>query len=104
MDKSRIRHPARALLLVGSLFAAQASLAQVSTGGLSGKLAPTDTVTLRNVDTNARREVKVKSDGTFWARRMPVGKYEITIRHQDGSEEKVIATVSLGVTTPINPQ
>ena len=103
MKTLRIQHPSRVLLLVGGLLASQAVYSQVSTGSLSGKLAPTDTVTLRNLGTNVKREVKVKSDGTFWARRMPTGEYEVTIHHQDGTETKVHATVTLGVTTPVRP-
>jgi hypothetical protein len=102
MKNSQIRHPARALLLVGGLLASQAVDSQASTGSFSGKFAPTDKITLRNVGTNFTREAKVKDNGTFWIRRLPVGTYEITIHHADGTEEKKLAAARIGVTTPIN--
>jgi len=102
MSSSRNRQPLSALLLAAGLFTAQAATAQVSTGALSGKFAPTDKITLRNVGTNLRRDVKVKDDGTFWVRRLPVGTYEVTVVHADGSEQKFLAAARLGITTPVN--
>jgi hypothetical protein len=96
----RFSNPLTALALAG-LLAAQSSQAQVSTGAFSGKFAPTDTVTLRNLGSNQTREVKVKADGSFWARRLPVGDYEITVRHADGSESRFKASARIGTTTRI---
>ena len=102
MKKPSIRHPARALVLVGGLFAAQVALAQVSTGAFSGKFAATDKVVLRNVDTGFQREVKVKDDGSFWVRRIPVGTYEITVTHADGTQTRLHAAATIGITTRVN--
>src|SRR6187455_1311105 len=80
MAKPSISKSARALALALGLLAAQASLAQVSTGALSGRVAATDKVSVRHLDSGLVREVPVKHDGTFWIRRLPVGTYEVTIK------------------------
>jgi hypothetical protein len=92
---------ARALALVVGLFAAQSSLAQKSTGALSGRVAATDKVTVRNVDTGLVREIIVKDDGTFLARHLPTGTYEVTIKAADGTEEKIMAAARIGTTTRV---
>jgi hypothetical protein len=101
MKKHGFHGPVRALMLAAGLFAAQASLAQVSSGALSGRVAATDKVVVRNVDTGLVREVKVKDDGTFWVRRLPVGTYEVTVTHADGSEQKILAAAKIGITTRV---
>jgi hypothetical protein len=101
MYKPGITKSARALALALGLFAAQASLAQVSTGALSGRVAATDKVIIRNVASGLVREVPVKDDGTFWIRRLPVGTYEVTITSADGREEKILAAAKIGTTTRV---
>jgi hypothetical protein len=101
MAKPGISKSARALALAVGLFAAQASLAQVSTGALSGRVAASDKVTIRSVDSGLVREVPVKQDGTFWIRRLPVGTYEVTITGADGNEQKVMAAARIGITTRV---
>ena len=101
MKTPNMRNPARALVLAAGLLAAQAGLAQVSSGALSGRVAATDKVTVRGVDTGLVREAEVKDDGTFWIRRLPVGTYEVTIRGADGSEEKILAAARIGTTTRV---
>ena len=101
MQKFGNHNPVRALLLAAGLFAAQASLAQVSSGALSGKVSATDKVVVRNIDTGLVRDAKVKDDGTFWIRRLPVGTYEVTVTHADGSEQKILAAAKIGITTRV---
>jgi hypothetical protein len=101
MEKSSISKSARALALAVGLYAAQSSLAQVSTGALSGRVAATDQVTVRHLDSGLVREVPVKKDGTFWIRRLPVGTYEVTIKGADGTEEKIMAAAKIGITTRV---
>ena len=101
MKISKLNNPVRGLLLAAGLFAAQASLAQVSSGSLSGRVAATDKVSVRNVDTGLTREVEVKKDGTFWVRRLPVGTYEVSIVSADGREEKILAAAKIGTTTRV---
>jgi hypothetical protein len=101
MKKHDLLNPVRGLLLAAGLLAAQASLAQNSTGALSGRVAATDKVTVRSVDTDLVREAEVKKDGTFWLRRLPVGTYEVTITAADGSEERILAAARIGTTTRV---
>jgi hypothetical protein len=101
MNKPSTSKTARALELALGLFAAQSSLAQVSTGALSGRVAATDTVSVRNVESGLVRDVPVKKDGTFWIRKLPVGTYEVTIKAADGSEQKIMAAAKLGITTRV---
>ena len=101
MNKPGISKSARAFALAVGLFTTQASLAQVSTGALSGRVAATDKVVVRNVESGLVREVPVKDDGTFWIRRLPVGTYEVTIQAADGTEQKVMAAAKIGITTRV---
>ena len=101
MAKPSISKSARALALALGLLAAQASLAQVSTGALSGRVAATDKVTIRNVGSGLVKEIQVKADGTFLARHLPTGTYEVTIKAADGSEEKLMAAARIGTTTRV---
>ena len=101
MAKPSISKSARALALALGLLAAQASLAQVSTGALSGRVAATDKVSVRHLDSGLVREVPVKHDGTFWIRRLPVGTYEVTIKGADGTEQKILAAARIGTTTRV---
>jgi len=91
----------RALALVLGLFAAQSSFAQKSTGALSGRVAATDKVTIRNIGTGLVKEIEVKADGTFLARHLPTGNYEVTIKAADGSEQKLVAAARIGTTTRV---
>ena len=94
------RSPARALVLVAGLLGAPVALAQNSETALSGRVADTDTVTVRNVGTGLVREVPVKK-GKFSARNLPVGTYEVTVRHADGTEQKVLVKARIGITTRV---
>jgi hypothetical protein len=99
MKMHGLLNSARALALAVGLFAAQDSLAQKSTGALSGRVAATDKVTIRNVGTGLVKDIEVKADGTFLARHLPTGTYEVTIKAADGSEEKLLAAARIGTTT-----
>ncbi len=101
MNTSNFRKPVGALVLALAMIAAQGAMAQVSTGGIAGHGATGDTVTLRNVDTNFQRELKVDDKGRFRMGRLPIGLYEVVIRHADGSEERIVARVSLGSVTRV---
>ena len=101
MKTFSFRAPLQTLVLAAGLVAAQGSLAQQSGGGLSGKVAATDKVVVRNVDTGLTREVPVSDSGFFHARRLPVGTYEVTIKHADGTEQKVMAAARIGTTTRV---
>jgi hypothetical protein len=94
-------NPVRGLLLATGLLAAQASFAQVSSGALSGRVAATDKVVVRNLATGLVREVPVKKDGSFWIRRLPVGTYEVTITSADGNAKTVMAAARTGTTTRV---
>ena len=101
MNKLSYRRPLRALVLAAGLFAAQGALAQGPGAALAGTVAPTDKVVVRNIDTGFTREVKVQDDGDFAIRRLPVGTYEVTITHADGSEEKLQVAARIGITTRV---
>jgi hypothetical protein len=101
MKKLSYRGPLLALVLAAGLSATQGSLAQGPGAALAGKVAPTDKVVVRNVDTGFTREVKVKDDGDFAIRRLPVGTYEVTITHADGTEEKIQVAARIGITTRV---
>jgi len=102
MSKIRFVKPVMAIALAVGLFAAQASLAQVSTGNLSGRAAAGEKVTVRNIESGLVRDTEVKKDGTFQVRRLPVGTYEVIIHKADGSEQKIMAAARIGTTTRVN--
>ena len=77
--------------------------AQVSTSVLAGKAPVGDTVVARNVETGVEHEVKADEKGRFQLRRIPVGVYEVTIRHADGTADKpILARARLGSTVKVN--
>ena len=75
-----------AALLLGALFVAAPLLAQSTTGSFhgtvrdeQGAVVPGATVTVRNVDTNARRVAVTDSQGRWRVPNLPVGNYEVSL-------------------------
>jgi hypothetical protein len=98
MNTESLRNASRAAALALGLAASAGALAQSSNSGLSGRGANGDVAHVRNVDTGFEREAKVR-DGMFRLRNLPVGTYEVTLRHADGSTEgPVLAAAKVGVT------
>lgn len=98
---SRPRAAAVALSLL--LLAASAASAQSSSSALAGRVAVGDTVSLHSVDTGLDRAVPVRADGRYQMRNLPVGTYELTVRHADGSRPRtVLVKTQVGRTTRIN--
>jgi len=84
-------------------FLAFAAHAQQSSGNLMGNAKPGDTVEVTGVGTGFHREVQVEADTGKWTiRRVPIGSYEIVVKHADGSADPAKgATVNAGVTARI---
>lgn len=103
MKMNSISKVSRAAALVLGLSLAGIATAQVSTSVLSGRAPAGDTIVARNVDTGIEHEVKADDKGRFQIRRIPVGVYEVVIRHADGSAEApILARARLGSTTKVN--
>ena len=91
-----------AVLALGLSLAGTAA-AQVSTSVLAGKAPAGDTVIARNVETGVEHEVQADEKGRFQLRRIPVGVYEVIIRHADGTADKpILARARLGSTVKVN--
>ena len=74
------------LSLLASLVLAPA-LAQSPVGALSGIAKAGDVAIIRNVATGFTREVNVRKSGKYQMRNLQPGRFEVTIRHSDGSTE-----------------
>lgn len=95
--------PARLAALLIGMAASGAAFAHLTTGNLSGHAPPGDSVTIRNIATDHTLESIAAQNGRFHFRRLPLGIYEVTIRHADGSVEPVIlARARLGETVQVN--
>ncbi|WP_329740598.1 carboxypeptidase-like regulatory domain-containing protein [Dyella sp. A6] len=68
---------------VCSLAAAVAVNAQSTVGSVFGKAPAGDTVSARSMQTGAGREVKVNSEGRYFARELPTGVYTVVLK-KDG--------------------
>src|SRR5687767_4398748 len=103
MNSQSFRNRSIGAVLVVGVLASGAVNAQTTTGNLEGSAPPGDTVTLRNVATEHQLETLVASNGRFQFRRLPIGIYEVVIRHADGSSEPaIIARARLGETVQVN--
>ena len=102
--KTRKTHPgAIAVALSIALLAAGSASAQSSVSAISGHAAAGDTVSLRSVDAGFKRELPVRANGKYQMRNLPVGTYEVTVRHADGSPASTfVVTTQVGITTRIN--
>ena len=89
--------------LAVSLIAPGVAFAQLTTGALEGSATTGDSVTIRNVVTEHKLDYQVGDTGRFHFVRLPVGVYEVVIRHPDGSmDEPIIARARLGETVQVN--
>ncbi len=90
-----------ALLLVfaiGGTAAAQSN----SSANITGEAKAGDTVLIFSPDTGMKRELVIQKDGKFRARSLPVGTYQVTIKHADGSVSATrTATLRVGATAYI---
>lgn len=74
--------PLACLLLIA--FAGAAS-AQSTSGNIAGDASPGDVVVVAGENNTYKREIKVGEDGKYKARRLPIGTYNVTFVHPDGS-------------------
>ena len=104
MNSQMFRNASRAAALALGLAVSAGALAQSSNSGLSGRGADGDVAHVRNVETGFEREATVR-DGKFMLRNLPVGTYEVSLRHADGSTEgPVLAAAKVGVTQRVQFQ
>lgn len=103
MKNLRLHLIAASVALAASMLLASAASAQQSSAAVSGQVAPTDKVTIRNIETGLSREAPLQEDGRFQVRRLPNGMYEVTVKHADGSPDTVTQVrLRAGITTRIN--
>lgn len=89
-------------LLLGLLLGPASSMAQSPVGALAGKAGEGDVAVITNPVTGFSREVKVGKNGRYQARNLPVARYEVVIRHADGSQEAPRRVdVHIGITTRV---
>lgn len=77
-----------ALSVVAALGFAAAAHAQQASGNIMGQAVTGDTIMVHNQSIGFRRELTIKEDGKYNMRRVPIGRYVVTVKHADGSEEK----------------
>lgn len=85
------------LFLVACVLAFSVS-AQHSWGSLMGAGKAGDVVKIYSPDNGVRRSITLKEDGKFQLLRLPVGFYEVTITHSDGTVDEAGAQVRAGMT------
>lgn len=99
--KSRIKFLFAGLLL-GLVLGPVSAWAQSPVGALAGSAAEGDVAVIRNPVTGFVREVKVDKKGRYQARNLPVARYEVVIRHADGSQDAPRRVdVHIGITTRV---
>lgn len=76
-----------ALILAATLGFAAVAQAQQASGNIMGEAVTGDTIIVHNEAIGFRRELSIKEDGKYNIRRVPIGRYEVTVKHADGSEE-----------------
>jgi hypothetical protein len=59
--------------------------AQSPTAAIQGTVTPGDVAIIHNVDTGFTREVKADAKGRYRLRNLPLGTFNVTIKHADGS-------------------
>lgn len=84
-------------LCLGSLASAPA-FAQSNTGGVAGRAAAGETITVNNTSTGLSRSVTVGRDGTYRIGQLPPGSYTLTT----GKGAPVSFAIDLGTTTTVN--
>ncbi len=72
-----------AILALGVAAGAQA---QQASGNIMGEAVAGDTVVVHNPAIGFHREISVEKDGKYNLRRVPIGIYEVTVKHADGSQ------------------
>ena len=102
MKTLRIQLRGAALALATSLLLASTASAQVSTAAVSGQVAAGDKVSVHGIDNGINREAQVGDDGRYQLRRLPVGTYDVTVHHADGSPDTTTrVALRIGITTRI---
>ena len=81
-----------------SSLAVSSAFAQSATGGVAGRAAAGDTITVTNTATGLNRTVTVSKDGTYRIGQLPPGSYNL----KAGSGAPVPFSVDLGTTTTVN--
>lgn len=82
--------------------AAGLALAQSPVGALAGRADPDAVAVVTNVKTGQSREVKVGSKGRYQLRNLPIGRYEVVVRHADGRlEAPKLVDVHIGITVRV---
>lgn len=95
----------RNLLLAGVVagaFAAATAHAQATSGNITGEAKAGDTVVIDGVGTGVHREMPIDKDGKYSLRRLPLGSYEVVVKHADGTAEPAKrVSISAGVTARV---
>ena len=103
MNTASFRRLPGALALTVGLLSAGTASAYHPESALAGRAAVGDSVSIRNIHTEHRLEHVVLENGRFRFGRLPIGIYEVVIRHPDGSEDSpILARARLGETTRVN--
>lgn len=67
----------------------------------NGAIIQGATVLVKNVETGLERTVSTNSNGNFTVSILPVGNYKITVKQTGFAELSVMATLTVGETTPV---
>ena len=92
-----LRITALALALAASL-----ALAQSPVGALAGMGTPGDVAVVTDQKTGFTRETTIPKSGRYQLRNLPIGAYDVVIRHADGRQDppKRVA-VHIGITVRV---
>jgi hypothetical protein len=76
--------------------------AQQASGNIMGDGKSGDTVVVDGPAIGFHREVTLDKDGRYQVRRVPIGSYNVTVRHADGTtEEPKAVRVQAGTTARV---
>lgn len=92
----------RVVLAVAGSLLAFAAFAQSSVGHITGDAKKGDVVAIYSPDVGVKRETTMEEDGRYMFRRLPLGSYEVTVKHPDGTEEQTkFVTLRVGQTAKV---
>ncbi|HMB55620.1 MAG TPA: hypothetical protein VKM35_00245 [Arenimonas sp.] len=90
-------------VLLSALLLSTAAFAQSNnSGAITGHGEHGDTVIIRGTDTGFHREIQVPDGGTYRVRQVPIGSYNVILKHADGTYgTNSQVTISVGSTARV---
>ena len=97
LTRSALRITALALALAAGI-----ALAQSPVGALAGKGTPGDVAVVTDAKTGFTRKTTIPKSGRYQLRNLPIGGYDVVIRHADGRQDAPRrVAVHIGITVRV---